>query len=181
MAMLIGLLIFFGLVIVICIFLTSETNGDSLMVALACGLICWAMLENKTTRTADPVAIDRTELSVMIDNEVAIIRYNGTNYTYDNVSEYRAIKDSTFSFMRIQEFDVFGKDNDSTYELRIDETKEKLCVIIRPQMFEGKVMVYPKEAVAITMAEGEAERIKIMATVSEDGYDKMYGHLINTK
>jgi hypothetical protein len=166
MAMLIGLLIFFGLVIVICIFLTSETNGDSLIVAVVCGLICWAMLENKTTRTADPVAIDRTELSVMVDNEVAIIRYNGTNYTYDNVSEYRAIKDSTFSLMRIQEFDVFGKDNGSTYELRIDETKD-ICLLL-----EDKAKI---------IAMGDGVMIELMATVSEDGYDKMYGHLINTK
>ena len=121
MAMLITLSIVFLLVIIICIILTRETNGDSLIVAFVCALIIWAMVENKTTDIADPVAIDKSELSVMIDNEVAIIRYNGKNYTYDNVSQYRAIKDSSFSFMRIQEFDVLGKDNGSTYELKLNK------------------------------------------------------------
>ena len=119
MAILITFLIVFALIITFCIILTKETNGNSLLVVFVFVMISWCMLENKTTDTADPVAIDKTKLSIMFDSDIAIIRYDGYNYTYDKVSQYNAIKDSTFSFMRIQEFDVFGKDNGSTYALKL--------------------------------------------------------------
>jgi len=118
--MLITLTIVFSLVIIICISLAKETGGDSIIVACICGVIIWLMLENVTTKIADPVEIPLSELSIMIDDEVAIIRYNDKNRTYDNVSEYKAIRDTSFKFMRIQEFDVFGEDNGSTYKLKIN-------------------------------------------------------------
>ena len=79
-----GVLIFFlivlTIIIVICAFIVQETNGGSLLVICICGLICWGLVEGLTTDTSDPTPVDICQLSIMTDDEVAIIRYKGKNY-----------------------------------------------------------------------------------------------------
>lgn len=119
MGILITVLFFATILFVICLFIYDDTDGDSLFIQIACVGVSILVINCKTTSYDKPIEVPKSKISIMVDDEVAIIRYGDVMETYDNVKKYKAIKDSSFKFMETKERNVFGEDNGSTYELII--------------------------------------------------------------
>lgn len=119
MGILITALILLTIVMILFIAALKESEGGSLIGVVVCLGIIFLITSEKTTSYDKPIEIPKSKISIMVDDEVAIIRYGDVMETYDNVKEYKAIKDSTFKFMETKERNVFGTYNGSTYELKI--------------------------------------------------------------
>jgi hypothetical protein len=95
-------------------------NGDSesgrIFILLMC-LVIWLLTEHYTVRYGKPTAISHSKLSVMVDNEMAIVRHGNDVYQYTEVWEYNAIKNGDFDIMETKAYDVLGEYNGSTFEL----------------------------------------------------------------
>jgi len=118
-----ALLIFFSILlfclIVLGVILSVETEGVSIIWSCIACLLLWALVENKSTDYDKPIVIPIENLSILIDSEVAIIRHETYHKIFKSASDYNAIKDSSFTFTKSNEYDVFGEDNGCTYNFEI--------------------------------------------------------------
>jgi hypothetical protein len=119
MGVLITVIILLTIGIVIGIAALKESEGGSILLIIVCLALGALISSEKTTSYDKPIEIPMSKISIMVDDEVAILRYGDVMETYDNVKEYKAIKDSSFKFIKTKERNVFGEDNGSTYELII--------------------------------------------------------------
>lgn len=117
MGILITALIILLIISIISIASIDYSDGDSLWLLAICLFIGWMMVINKTTSYDEPVEVSMSKISILIDDEVAIIRYSGDMKTYESVREYQAIKDSSFVLMKTNERNVLGNHVGDTWEL----------------------------------------------------------------
>ena len=118
MGFLITALILLTIALIACIISIKE-EGNYIIGVLICIISGAVLINNVTTSCDKPVKIPMSKISILIDDEIAIIRYGDVIETYDNVKEYKAIRDSSFKFMETRERNVFGVYNGSTYKLII--------------------------------------------------------------
>lgn len=96
-----------------------EDAGSVFFVGSIFGLILWMFIELKTYHEVHTKDLKPSEVSILSDKEIAIIRYQGFQKTYDKKKEYDAIMDSSFVLSQTTEYDILGEENDFTYELKI--------------------------------------------------------------
>ena len=113
-------MILFALITLICVVaLFNGAEGELFIIILICGFLMWLIVERKTVRIGDPTPLDHKNISVMCDDEIAIIRHDDKTYEYTTVKFYKAIKEGNFDFMEIKEYDILGEYNGSTFELKL--------------------------------------------------------------
>lgn len=96
---------------IVALLVDSEDFGSALFIILFGGCIIFFTSNFKSTRFDEPIEIPHSEISVFIDNEVAIIRYDDFIETYSNVKTYNAIKCGYFKLVKIVEYNIFDEPN----------------------------------------------------------------------
>lgn len=123
------MLVLFGgislIALIVCISMIKDNEGDAFNAVpfiLIPALIFWGVMENADYREGKSVELTPTEVSIMSDGEVCIIRY-GEDYqkTFDSKKDYDAIKDSTFVLVKTTQLDILGEDNGPEFEFKIKD------------------------------------------------------------
>jgi len=118
------LVILFSLIAFVCIIvLFNGGDGELVLIVAICGLFIWGFTERMTVRIGEPKPLDHKHISVMCDEEMAIIRHETKTYEYTDVKHYNAIKEGNFEFMETKEYDVLGEYNGSTFTVKINLDK----------------------------------------------------------
>ncbi len=98
-------------------FIMLFSDAIGIVVIFFGATLMYFTITGKTVKTSDPIEIRQSVLSILIDDNVAIIRYDGTNHTYNSVRDYTAIKNNNFKFMTVKEYNILNNEIDATYKL----------------------------------------------------------------
>ena len=120
--------LFFGLVslvglIAIFVFISMVKDQDSdahvpFFVGAVCLLILWGVSEWADYGVGKSKEITPTNLSIMHDDDVCIVRY-GDDYqkTFSEKSDYDDLLDSSFVLLKTPTYDLWGEHNGYEYEI----------------------------------------------------------------
>jgi hypothetical protein len=122
-------MVLFGIIAIIAtiffISMIKEESGDAfnaLPFIIIPALIIWGVVENADYREGKSVELAPTEVSIMCDDDVCIIRYGEDfQHTYDSKKEYDAISDSNFVLVKTTQLDILGEDNGPEFEFKIKD------------------------------------------------------------
>jgi hypothetical protein len=116
------MMIIFVAVIFVCLAILIQGADEQVItgaiIFIAIGFL-WLTIEFKTVTYGKRIPIPHTELSVMSDDEMAIIRHEDNTYEYRKVKHYNAIKNGEFEMMEIKEYNIQGEYNGSTYAVKL--------------------------------------------------------------
>jgi len=99
--------------------LFQDEKEISFWIFLIAVFVLFLTLNVKSVRYLEQVEIPHSELSILIDDEVAIIRYDNNMETYKQVKYYKAILNGNFKFKIIKEENIFGQDNGYTHNIEL--------------------------------------------------------------
>jgi len=95
-----------------------ETEGLSFILTFFASLLLWTFIENKSVNYDKPIIIPIENISILIDDKIAIIGHEDYYRTFKLVNDYNSIKDSSFIFTMTNEYDIFGQYNGCTYSFK---------------------------------------------------------------
>jgi len=99
----------------------NEYDSSGFWLIIFAIIIALLSVTEKTTKIGEPLLIDHNKISVMYDENVVIIRYDGNTFEYTDVKKYKAIKKGKFKLFVIKEYNILGNLKSRRFELKLIE------------------------------------------------------------
>jgi len=114
-----ALLVISIILVIIVVIINTETS-PLLLLAVVVGLLLLAYLNEMDYYTSKPTLVNKSNVSVMYDKYVAIVRI-GDEYqeTFDKKYDYDNIKLGNFTIKKQKDYNIFGDVNDTDYIIEI--------------------------------------------------------------
>jgi hypothetical protein len=116
------LIIILAIVFILGIIIVLDEDGGGgfwLMILAFCFIFGIILFQDKTTKSDEPEIIPHSELSIMVDDDLAIIRYKDEIKKFYDVKQYKAIQDSTFQFIETKHYNILGDNISNEYEFKL--------------------------------------------------------------
>lgn len=109
-----------AIILIIIVVIVNREAAPLLIITIVIGLLLGVYLSGTDYYTSKPTLVNKSNISVMYDKYVAIVRI-GNEYqeTFDRKYDYDNIKLGNFIIKKQKDYDIFGNVNDTDYILEI--------------------------------------------------------------